>query len=128
MPSFCPQCGTALKPDAQFCEECGVPVGSTTSKPSPGFARESKNRVWLGFVVGGGAILLIGEVYFSLCRVGLIPINEPINYLSKPHNWCMRGKKLSRRVTSRHSDSTKPLRGIWTKSLYVILRPRWPYN
>jgi hypothetical protein len=64
MPTFCSQCGTALKPDAQFCEECGAPVGSTTVKPSPGSARESKSRVWLWLVVGGGAILLIGEGLF----------------------------------------------------------------
>jgi hypothetical protein len=25
MPAFCSQCGTALKPDAKFCEECGTP-------------------------------------------------------------------------------------------------------
>src|SRR5574341_2123477 len=32
MPSFCAQCGTALEPDTQFCEECGARADGKASK------------------------------------------------------------------------------------------------
>ena len=31
MSSFCAQCGTTLKPDARFCEECGVQLSEKVS-------------------------------------------------------------------------------------------------
>ena len=64
MPSFCAQCGTVLKPDARFCEECGATLAGVgvAVKAAPGLTRGTNRRGWLWIMVGGAILLVVGGI------------------------------------------------------------------
>ncbi len=62
---FCPQCGAALRADAQFCTTCGASAaGAPSSSARPAAASTSKaGRPWLAI---GAVVLLLAVVAAAL--------------------------------------------------------------
>ena len=57
--SFCPKCGTQLKPDDKFCPSCGTPVNGT---PAPARARTeevSAGEKWMSVLAYCGPVLFV---------------------------------------------------------------------
>jgi tetratricopeptide (TPR) repeat protein len=67
MSSFCAQCGTTLKPDARFCEECGAVRPNSTIQSAPSLVHNAKSRSWLWIAAGAAAVLLVtGGLFVTL--------------------------------------------------------------
>ena len=65
---FCPKCGSPIKEDSLFCENCGFDLSKKELKEKKISKPEGKKRKLtpLGYVIGIGGMLLAAFSYFFL--------------------------------------------------------------
>lgn len=70
--TYCPQCGTGLRPRSVYCPKCGAPApgapATTAAQPTRSGRRcaPPRRNVWLPILLAGALLLLAGGVYLAV--------------------------------------------------------------